>query len=96
MSVVVGALSRHLFQKKVDYPRTFLHLLHKMIKYGTFWRPHRESKTNIVSCGLEVNKTVGDVGHGSAHERAHTTRKINDYGKPIHLMILFLSVIKLY
>ena len=35
--------------------------------------PHRESKTNIVSCGLEVNKTVGDVGHGSAHERAHTT-----------------------
>ena len=52
MSVVVGALSRHLFQKKVDYPRTFLHLLHKMIKYGSFWRPHRESKTNMSVTGL--------------------------------------------
>ena len=97
MSVVVGALSRHLFSKESGLPS---YIFASFTRNDNVWvfleAPHRESKTNIVSCGLQVNKTVGDVGHGSAHERAHARLwKINDYGKPIHLMILFLFVIKL-
>jgi hypothetical protein len=59
-------------------------------------------RTNIVSCGLQVNKTVGDVGHGSAHESGTHDDQEKAYKdspkypmKTFHLLIFLCNLTRL-